>query len=559
LDGRIGYYRAKLEKVRRSFDADYYLEHNADVAAAGMDPVVHYFFIGWREGRRPTADFDPEVYLAAHPDVRDAGLNPFLHFLEARSRQTRLQGAPDDGDPLPDSEQLEKIRRAFDADYYLAHNADVVAAGMDPVEHYFYFGWCEGRRPTADFDTEFYLATYPDVRDAGINPFLHYLEVGRSEGRSPRGPEDGISLADSASLEMVRRSFDADYYLAQNPDVAAAGVDPVVHYFVTGWREGRRPTADFDPEFYLTTYSDVRDAGVNPFLHYLKSGRSEGRTPQIFVSGASVDDRAKIETIRRSFDAEFYLGKYWDVAASGIDPVLHYFYVGWREGRRPTADFDPEYYLTAYPDARDADTNPFLHFLEVGERMGRLPHPPDDGISANGESAIDRATIETVRRSFNAEYYLARYPDVTATGIDPVMHYLLTGWREGRNPIPGFDTAFYLSANTDVRNSGDNPFWHYLAVGAAEGRRPTAGGHLGDVGAAREGARIFGGPPVIGASHASPQSRTASFEKGESTRSANGGGDVLAGDRGEFAWPFLNLDLRRPEASETPALSPSST
>ncbi|MCB1474723.1 MAG: glycosyltransferase family 4 protein [Rhodobiaceae bacterium] len=38
--------------------------------------------------------------------------------------------------------------------------------------------------------------------------------------------------------------LDPDYYLATNPDVAAVGMDPYIHYGRTGIREGRRPRRD---------------------------------------------------------------------------------------------------------------------------------------------------------------------------------------------------------------------------------------------------------------------------------------------------------------------------
>ncbi|HYE38411.1 MAG TPA: glycosyltransferase family 61 protein [Ramlibacter sp.] len=39
------------------------------------------------------------------------------------------------------------------------------------------------------------------------------------------------------------------------------------------------------------------------------------------------------------------------------------------------------------------------------------------------------------------EYYLARYPDVRQAGIDPVRHFLVHGWREGRSPSARLDIA----------------------------------------------------------------------------------------------------------------------
>lgn len=71
--------------------------------------------------------------------------------------------------------------------------------------------------------------------------------------------------------------FDADWYLKEYPDVAAARVDPLIHFFDTGWREGRDPGPSFVTSAYLKANADVARSGVNPVVHYLEFGRSEGR------------------------------------------------------------------------------------------------------------------------------------------------------------------------------------------------------------------------------------------------------------------------------------------
>ena len=45
-------------------------------------------------------------------------------------------------------------------------------------------GWREGRDPSASFDTRGYLAANPDVAAAGVNPLDHYLMFGIFEGRT---------------------------------------------------------------------------------------------------------------------------------------------------------------------------------------------------------------------------------------------------------------------------------------------------------------------------------------------------------------------------------------
>src|SRR5262249_18569612 len=71
--------------------------------------------------------------------------------------------------------------------------------------------------------------------------------------------------------------FDGDWYLHRNPDVAAAGLDPALHYFMHGAVEGRDPGPRFSTSAYLAMHPDVEAAGMNPLLHYVLHGASEGR------------------------------------------------------------------------------------------------------------------------------------------------------------------------------------------------------------------------------------------------------------------------------------------
>ena len=76
-------------------------------------------------------------------------------------------------------------------------------------------------------------------------------------------------------------SFDAAYYLAQNPDVKAAGVEPLQHYLTSGWHEGRNPSAAFSTNDYLAANPDVKAAGIDPLLHYVTFGKAEGRAASL--------------------------------------------------------------------------------------------------------------------------------------------------------------------------------------------------------------------------------------------------------------------------------------
>ncbi|KND60685.1 Glycosyltransferase [Candidatus Burkholderia verschuerenii] len=78
----------------------------------------------------------------------------------------------------------------------------------------------------------------------------------------------------------LNKFFNPHWYLQRNPDVQAAGVDPLMHYLRAGARERRDPSVEFSTNWYLTNNPDVRAAGANPLAHFLLHGRAEGRLPR---------------------------------------------------------------------------------------------------------------------------------------------------------------------------------------------------------------------------------------------------------------------------------------
>ena len=73
--------------------------------------------------------------------------------------------------------------------------------------------------------------------------------------------------------------LDVQWYLSKYPDVAAAGIHPINHYWHSGWREGRQPGPLFDPAWYLATYPTSTRPGIEPLSHYLRNGRKRGPSP----------------------------------------------------------------------------------------------------------------------------------------------------------------------------------------------------------------------------------------------------------------------------------------
>ena len=86
---------------------------------------------------------------------------------------------------------------------------------------------------------------------------------------------------------------------------------------------------------------------------------------------------------------------------------------------------------------------------------------------------ISRWNDWRVKRAFDRQFYLTKYPDVADAGIDPLEHFLGTGWRERRDPNSYFSTSFYFETYPEVRKAGINPFIHYVTTGRRRGFRPN--------------------------------------------------------------------------------------
>jgi hypothetical protein len=289
-------------------------------------------------------------------------------------RQASDQEAPN-ADPGLCGQMGEVVSAHFDEAFYAVRYWDVKG---DLLEHFMTDGWRRDNDPAPWFSTSFYLQNNPDVAAAGLNPFYHYLEHGREEGR-PIAPAEAISNDRSWELEIIRTKIDEKFYAEQlgSRGIEPAGHDLALHYWREGVLLGLDPTPEFSTSHYLTVHDDVARAGVNPFAHYLARGKAEGRSVGDNRTARREEPQSGVSYDRHvmevEFDREYYLAAYPDVANAGVDPFEHFITTGWREGRNPNLSFSVSDYLDFYPDVAIAGINPFLHYLVAGKSEGRLP------------------------------------------------------------------------------------------------------------------------------------------------------------------------------------------
>ena len=300
------------------------------------------------------------------------------------------------------------------------------------------------------------LAAFTGAAAAGLT----LSDVGQTSIDGPGALSISAALQAGAGVDVTYTYdptagllFDSNYYLAENPDVAAAGVDPYQHYIDDGWHEGRNPDQYFDTNYYLAQNPDVAASGMDPLLHYQLFGWKEGRDPSLLFSTVAN------ETTRNTFGNT--------VSIVG-DPLLAYI------ESHPPGDS-----IRAFPasdpdqsggfSAPDSLVDTAFYDRQLGATL--LP----TGISGAGQAAWSYDAMGWEKGLdpdgwFNTGYYLAHNPDVAAAHINPLVHYETYGWKEGRDPSALFSTDKYLAAYADVRAAGIDPLLHYVVFGQAEGR-----------------------------------------------------------------------------------------
>lgn len=370
------------------FDGPWYLARNSDVAARSLHPFAHYMTYGQKENRDPHPLFDAEWYVGQHPDANGRAL---LHYLEGRGKNPH---------PL------------FDDEYYCENHSSIFDAQQPALVDYVLSGWREND-PNILFDTHWYLSKIGENLKADTTALKHYCDVGESSGHSSHpvmdlsfyasqlenGPMHGTMLADflhegDRHNKSLSRLFDPHWYRKQIDNEITPGLRLFQHYIKDGWQRGFSPHPLFDIRYYFTHSSDVAQANVEPLSHYLTSGYLERRRPHPL------------------FDISYYLQSYPDVANAGIEPLQHYLAYGAIENRNPNAVFDTQWYTKQHEGRLDGQ-NALVHYVTLGRIEGRDPSP-----------------------TFSCEYYLARYPDVRKSGLDPLQHFILAGYTEGRSTRP---------------------------------------------------------------------------------------------------------------------------
>lgn len=121
----------------------------------------------------------------------------------------------------------------------------------------------------------------------------------------------------------------------------------------------------------------------------------------------------------------------------------------------------------------------FAKSVGAAQKPGRSPRKrvvkgelkKEDDSPGAGSRRVDLRGSILASGLFDSDWYLQQYPDVSATGMAPLQHYMEFGGPELRDPNPYFDSRFFAAAVQ--LGAGENPLAHYLDADV-DSRLPTS-------------------------------------------------------------------------------------
>ena len=174
--------------------------------------------------------------------------------------------------------------------------------------------------PSSDFPTQ----NMPRGLSGSFSLFKRFKQNIRAAIASIRRSVFKNHFASEVSEIRDSGLFDLDYYHQHYPGFSSRNGDPIWHYCVHGWREGKNPSAEFDTHFYLASNPDILDSGQNPFFHYINTGKAEGRYPNAYAHHNRICSEVDVIQDAHCFDETFYASSYPEVEPGPYGFIYHF-------------------------------------------------------------------------------------------------------------------------------------------------------------------------------------------------------------------------------------------
>lgn len=174
--------------------------------------------------------------------------------------------------------------------------------------------------------------------------------------------------------DWLYANFDERYYLYTNMDLMPLAEAPIQHFLRVGWKKSRNPSEKIDLKQLPNYHALVSEGNLETFLEHIILFQEKLATSE---SNQRIHRVTKLDIYKSRifFDDNFYRRKNPDLKLLRGTEAEHFCVIGWKERRSPSKLFDVRFYLDRYGDVSKAGVNPVVHYVDFGWREGRVTRP----------------------------------------------------------------------------------------------------------------------------------------------------------------------------------------
>ena len=471
----------KLIAKSKYFDKRWYLKMYPDVKKAGVDPVKHYLQFGWKEGRNPSKEFSTNDYLNLNDDVKRAKINPLLHYEKYGKKEGRHFST-------------KKIKIYYNISWLLLmlFNNFIKCCQFKAISHQFINKSIDEIFAKISKYPRFEIKSNPlvSIIIPVYNQYKYTIACLYFIKKYTTDIDYEIILIDDNSSDetqnMLEKKFNitilhnkkncgflqnchkgvkkakGKYIVLLNNDILVTKnwLKHLLHVFNTKTSVGAVGGQTIFPNGLIQEsgrYILNNGTSINKYKNILFE-QFHGCLEKVhYCSGCLLLFKKSIWNKVGGFDTRFSPAYYEDTDfCMTLREKLHlHIYC---EPKCKVIHFHNVSYNSSSNDLSDINRNKFIkkwkNELEKEEYRIKL--------------SSDEINLITSSDYFDEEFYKNTYKIST----DCIQHYFNIGWKIGYNPSRRFDTSYYLTQNFDVVKNGINPLLHFLKSGYQEGRSP---------------------------------------------------------------------------------------
>lgn len=158
------------------------------------------------------------------------------------------------------------------------------------------------------------------------------------------------------------------------------------------------------------------------------------------------------------FDEKYYTKKYH--IPKKYDPLSHFMTVGYKKDYSPSKEFDTKFYYNTYHDIKHVDMNPLVHYINFGQKEGRRTRPIKPKSRKFKDKLLDKF-------SGSKNYFLLR------SKFNPIIFKKNLMEYHNIKKSGLFDEKYYSKHYDFEEKFKPNPLIHYMFFGYKLGYEPN--------------------------------------------------------------------------------------